>query len=101
MKTLTAAEAAAFLKIEITTLCSRAKAGQIPGAKDGRAWVFIEDDLVQHLRTKYRFKHDAEGNAWGTAAVNITPIFGFSSDSEARAFEKALAPAPKKQRRGL
>jgi len=31
----------------------RAKMGVIPGAKAGRAWVFLEDDLADWLRSLY------------------------------------------------
>ncbi|MBX3589878.1 MAG: helix-turn-helix domain-containing protein [Burkholderiaceae bacterium] len=53
MRTLVLQEAAAFLKIHPEELRRRAKLGQIPGAKVGRAWVFLEDDLVEHLRSLY------------------------------------------------
>lgn len=53
MRTLVLQEAAAFLKIHPEELRRRAKLGQIPGAKVGRAWVFLEDDLVGHLRSLY------------------------------------------------
>ncbi|MCZ2115224.1 MAG: helix-turn-helix domain-containing protein [Anaerolineae bacterium] len=53
MKTLTLTEAAAFLKLHPEELRARAKAGQIPGAKAGRRWVFIEDDLASYLRSLY------------------------------------------------
>ena len=52
-KTLTLKEAAAFLKIHPVTLQEKARAGEIPGAKIGRAWVFIEADLLECIRLKY------------------------------------------------
>jgi len=53
MKTLTLPEAAYFLKMHYETVRERAKAGIIHGAKPGRAWVFIEDDLADYLRSLY------------------------------------------------
>jgi excisionase family DNA binding protein len=53
MITLTLIEAAAFLKIHPEELRQRAKAGRIPGAKVGRAWVFLQDDLAAYLRSLY------------------------------------------------
>lgn len=53
MKTLGLAEAAAFLRIHPEELRRRAKLGEIPGAKVGRAWVFLQDDLAQFLRSLY------------------------------------------------
>jgi excisionase family DNA binding protein len=54
MITLTLREAADFLKIHPVTLLSKAKAGEIPGAKIGKRWVFVEIDLIEHIRSQYR-----------------------------------------------
>lgn len=53
MITLTLVEAAKFLKIHPEELRVRAKSGLIPGAKVGRAWVFLQDDLAAYLRSLY------------------------------------------------
>jgi hypothetical protein len=53
VKTLALAEAAAFLRMHPEELRRRAKAGLVPGAKAGRAWVFIDDDLALYLRSLY------------------------------------------------
>jgi len=53
MQTLTLTEAAAFLKVNPEELRARAKRGLVPAAKVGRRWVFLEDDLVQHVRSLY------------------------------------------------
>ncbi|MBK6335664.1 MAG: helix-turn-helix domain-containing protein [Betaproteobacteria bacterium] len=53
MKTLGLHEAAAFLHCHPEELRRRAKAGGIPGAKVGRAWVFLEEDLAAYLRSLY------------------------------------------------
>ena len=53
MKTLTIKEAANFLQIHPQTLRNRAACGDIPGAKIGRAWVFIEVDIADYLRSQY------------------------------------------------
>ena len=52
-RTLSAHEAAEFLKIHRITLLRRARIGEIPGAKIGRAWVFLKVDLMAYLRSKY------------------------------------------------
>ncbi len=52
MKTLNLEEAASLLHMHSTTLKERAKAGEIPGAKIGRAWVFHEDVLDEYLRAE-------------------------------------------------
>ncbi len=53
MKTLNLPEAAAFLQMNPESLRQRVKAGAIPGAKPGKCWVFVEDDLVAYLRSLY------------------------------------------------
>src|SRR6266852_8482328 len=53
MSTLTLRQAAALLKIHPVTLQEKARAGVIPGAKIGRAWVFVEIDLLEYIRAQY------------------------------------------------
>ena len=53
MSTLDLAAGAALLLIHPETLAERARAGEIPGAKVGKKWVFIEADLLAYLRAKY------------------------------------------------
>jgi len=53
MRTFGLGEAAAFLRCHPEELRRRAKIGQIPGAKVGRAWVFLEEDLVDYVRSLY------------------------------------------------
>jgi Helix-turn-helix domain len=53
MRSLNLVEAAQFLKCHPEELRRRAKVGVIPGAKVGRAWVFLDDDLAQYLRSLY------------------------------------------------
>ena len=53
MNTLDLKEAAAFLKMHPQTLRSKAVSGEIPGAKPGKKWVFIEEDLVEYVRSQY------------------------------------------------
>jgi hypothetical protein len=53
METLDLKQAADYLKMHWQTLREQAKSGQVPGAKIGKQWVFIQDDLVTHIRSKY------------------------------------------------
>mgnify|MGYP000591334077 CR=1 FL=1 len=53
MLTFTLEEAARFLKMHPEEVRRRAKAGIIPGAKAGRAWVFLDVDLADWLRSMY------------------------------------------------
>lgn len=52
MRTLDIEECAALLKVDRTTALHLAQNGEIPGAKIGRAWVFIEEDILNYLRSK-------------------------------------------------
>ena len=54
MKTYDINEAADFLKVDRTTALERAASGELPGAKIGRAWVFLESDSVKYRRDKVR-----------------------------------------------
>jgi hypothetical protein len=53
MRTLGLSEAAEFLKMHPEEVRRRARAGFLPGAKAGKRWVFIEDDLAGYLRSFY------------------------------------------------
>ena len=53
MRTFGIEEAAAFLKIHPVTLSRMAARGEIPGAKPGKQWVFLDVDLADWLRAKY------------------------------------------------
>ena len=48
MLTLSLIEAARFLKMHAEEVRRRAKAGILPGAKAGKCWVFIDDDLADY-----------------------------------------------------
>lgn len=53
MKTLDQQQAAAFLHIHPVNLQFKAKSGEIPGAKLGKCWGFVEVDLVDYIRSNY------------------------------------------------
>lgn len=52
MRTFDLIECAEFLKVDRNTAMKLAGTGELPGAKIGRAWVFLEDDVVAFLRKK-------------------------------------------------
>jgi excisionase family DNA binding protein len=54
--TLDITECAEFLKIEKQYALRLAAEGKLPGAKVGRAWVFLVDDLVEYLRQQVRLQ---------------------------------------------
>lgn len=53
MKTLNLEQAAEFLHLHPITLQRKAQRGEIPAAKLGRRWIFLEIDLVACLRAQY------------------------------------------------
>lgn len=79
-KTLNLEEAAAFLKIHPVTLSTKAAAGEVLGAKIGRAWVFLEIDLITHIRSKYKVRALESDNRKEKLACHSTnakiPLFG-------------------------
>jgi excisionase family DNA binding protein len=52
MKTYDLLECADLLKVDRNTVMKIAGTGELPGAKIGRAWVFLEDDVLTFLRKK-------------------------------------------------
>ena len=53
VNTLDLQQAALFLRISSEELRRRARMGVIPGAKVGKRWVFIVEDLAEYLRSLY------------------------------------------------
>lgn len=51
--TLDLNEAARFLGVHPNTLQAMAKSGQVQVAKIGRAWRFLDVDLIAYLRSQY------------------------------------------------
>jgi excisionase family DNA binding protein len=59
MNTLNLEQAAELLKLYPQTVLQRARSGEIPAAKPGKCWVFIEEDLIIWLRSLYNKGGDA------------------------------------------
>jgi hypothetical protein len=53
MRTLNLQEAAALLHMNPEHLRRKAVSGEIPGAKPGKCWVFLDEDLAEYLRGLY------------------------------------------------
>lgn len=53
MDTVDLVGAASFLKMHPEEVRRRARLGQLPGAKAGKRWVFLVEDLAAHLRSLY------------------------------------------------
>jgi len=54
METILLNEASELLGIHPQTLLKLARAGDVPAAKPGKRWVFIKEDLIDYLRSKYQ-----------------------------------------------
>jgi excisionase family DNA binding protein len=79
MKTYDINEAADFLKVDRSTALELAGRGELPGAKVGRAWVFLELDLVEYLRDTVRRQTDRRREqaitvAQGPATTGLTDV---------------------------
>ena len=55
-QTLDVEAASKLLKIHPSTLLAKARAGEIPAAKPGKCWIFIENELLNWLRGLYIYK---------------------------------------------
>jgi hypothetical protein len=53
MKTLDLQAAAELVFLDPSTLRAKAKRGEVPAAKPGKCWVFIDVDLLDWLRGLY------------------------------------------------
>ena len=101
-KTLNIAEAAAFLKIHPVTLSIKAATGEIQGAKIGKRWVFLEVDLVEHIRAQYQVRA-LQGERKETLCHSTnakTPLHGgLKSPSVEKHYKEALGLTTKSKPR--
>ena len=99
-KLLTVAEAATTLRLHPVTLRALAAAGTVPAVKIGRAWRFVEVDLLAWARANYR-RADAVGDKENTCRstnVQIAASGGPRSPYQTEAAYAALV-APRTARK--
>mgnify|MGYP000161401080 FL=1 len=87
MKTLDLFGASTVLKLHPNTVRCKARNGEIPASKQGRRWIFIEDDLVKMIRSDYSSKwqvsHKQENTLCGsTKEMTSTTQTTRSTDEE-------------------
>ncbi|WP_411801130.1 helix-turn-helix domain-containing protein [Acidithiobacillus ferriphilus] len=73
IRTLDLQQAADFLQLSKEELRRRVKAGQIRGAKPGKCWAFMEEDLVAYFRSLYPENRQAapsRSNTEATCSIN-------------------------------
>ncbi|MDW3094549.1 MAG: helix-turn-helix domain-containing protein [Gammaproteobacteria bacterium] len=57
-ETINVKQAADLLHVHEETARDLARQGQIPAAKFGRSWVFIKQDLLDAIRSRYTIQDD-------------------------------------------
>lgn len=98
IRTLNIDEACQLLHTHKSTLYQKIASGEIPAARIGRSWIFVELDLVDYIRKQYK----AESQEVRCHSTNRkAPIAGMStSRSQAVAeFDSLLARKTKSKRR--
>ena len=51
LKSYNSTESGRFLQLTPEAVCDRARRGELVAYKPGRAWVFLEEDLIRYLQT--------------------------------------------------
>lgn len=94
MNTFTLRQAADFLKIHPVTLSIKAASGEILGAKVGKRWVFLEIDLIEHIRSQYKRRalqgEDGKESLCHSTNAKIRPSGGSRSPSVDEQYNVAL-----------
>jgi excisionase family DNA binding protein len=93
-KTYDINEAASFLGAHKETIRRMAASGTLPGGKIGRAWRFIEQDLVMYLRSNYTKRDISQGDHMRSETVwhlsKEEKSGGLISSSKEQEYEKQL-----------
>jgi excisionase family DNA binding protein len=99
VKTINTEEAAKILGIKERCVRIKASIGEIPAAKIGRKWLFIEEDLQNYIRSLYANQASAkqvpvkEKNKWHLSNVGIRT--GRTSITEESDFDRVCVLAKK------
>src|SRR3990172_7003596 len=102
MRTLSLIEAGEFLKMHPEEVRRRARVGLAPGAKAGKRWGFIEEDLVSYLRSFYAASRQALVGDWSKScpSTNAEIRGGFASPRQAASLLDALLKQTTSKPRG-
>lgn len=84
MKTFDIHEVAEFLKVDRSTALDLAATGELPGAKVGRAWVFLETDLVAYLEDKVRYQTMERREEMSNKSQRAENLIEFGSPAKRR-----------------
>ena len=88
MKTFNLEEAAQFLKMNPEGLRRLAATRKIPGAKPGKCWCFLEEDLVKYIRSLYDEPCNPVSQAVSQSKKRKKHINAISDRSDFRKIEK-------------
>jgi excisionase family DNA binding protein len=104
MKTLNLQEAAGLLHMHVVTVRNKARSGELPAAKIGKRWLFLEIDLINWLRLHYPAQalqgdKPNEVSLCRSTNVKIALSGGLSSPSTDDAYKKALGLTTARPRR--
>src|SRR4051812_47916402 len=94
MKTLTLDEAADMLKTCTETVSECIRSRGLPAVKIGRAWVLVDDDVINWLRQQYGKDLKCASIPAASAASS-----GSMSQSQGRELHAALEPQANPRRR--
>ena len=101
MKIIELNEAADLLKISPETLRRKAQTGEVPAAKPGKQWIFIPEDLITYVRSKYEVENNfylTKSNGDSTCntvktKVRHLPHGGYMSQRKTeKEYEKLMMP---------
>ncbi|WP_077272721.1 helix-turn-helix domain-containing protein [Acidithiobacillus caldus] len=100
VRTLDLEGAAQFLHLHPDTVQRRARAGEIPGAKPGKLWVFLEDDLVAYLKSLQNRPRQTGKGENHQCSTSVVKHGGWTSSTQAaRELGARLAQRTKRPRR--
>ena len=104
MNTLDLEQASKLVMLHPSTVLAKARSGEIPAAKPGKCWVFIDLDLLDWLREQYtsnRQKVSANNNGERTCSLKERKVItGISSlPSKEKLYTDLLEPVTKKKRK--
>jgi excisionase family DNA binding protein len=93
-RVLTLEQAAEFLHLHPVTLQRKAQRGEVPAAKLGRRWIFLEIDLVACLRAQYPSRvmqgEHKEVKLCRSTNAKILPSIGSSYTTAEKSYREAL-----------
>jgi excisionase family DNA binding protein len=73
MKTYSLQETAKLLHMHPETVRQLATSGRLPASKPGKRWVFLEDDILQYIRSRQTARATVTGGKLCRYDAAVTP----------------------------